>query len=220
MNTHISSRKTPGRPSEGAGDKRAAILDAALTLFASQGAAATSLPEIGRAAHVTPAMVHYYFGGRSGLLDALMEERILPGIRELWQSLDGHCLDDPQAFLVSILDRVLAKVDNIPVLPQLWMREILTDGGVLRDRLLEKLRAENTQPKILEAVRNAQRKKLVSDGICPGLFIPSVVGAIMLPLAASGLIRKLPWNQDFTRADLRRHILTLLLHGILPGQTR
>ena len=219
MNTHISSRKTPGRPSEGAGDKRAAILDAALTLFASQGAAATSLPEIGRAAHVTPAMVHYYFGGRSGLLDALMEERILPGIRELWQSLDGHCLDDPQAFLVSILDRVLAKVDNIPVLPQLWVREILTDGGVLRDRLLEKLRAENTQPKILEAVRNAQRKKLVSDGICPGLFIPSVVGAIMLPLAASGLIRKLPWNQDFTR-DLRRHILTLLLHGILPGQTR
>ena len=220
MNTHISSRKTPGRPSEGAGDKRAAILDAALTLFASQGAAATSLPEIGRAAHVTPAMVHYYFGGRSGLLDALMEERILPGIRELWQSLDGHCLDDPQAFLVSILDRVLAKVDNIPVLPQLWVREILIDGGVLRDRLLEKLRAENTQPKILEAVRNAQRKKLVSDGICPGLFIPSVVGAIMLPLAASGLIRKLPWNQDFTRADLRRHILTLLLHGILPGQTR
>lgn len=220
MNTHISSRKTPGRPSEGAGDKRAAILDAALTLFASQGAAATSLPEIGRAAHVTPAMVHYYFGGRSGLLDALMEERILPGICELWQSLDGHCLDDPQAFLVSILDRVLAKVDNIPVLPQLWVREILTDGGVLRDRLLEKLRAENTQPKILEAVRNAQRKKLVSDGICPGLFIPSVVGAIMLPLAASGLIRKLPWNQDFTRADLRRHILTLLLHGILPGQTR
>ena len=165
-------------------------------------------------------MVHYYFGGRSGLLDALMEERILPGIRELWQSLDGHCLDDPQAFLVSILDRVLAKVDSIPVLPQLWVREILTDGGVLRDRLLEKLRAENTQPKILEAVRNAQRKKLVSDGICPGLFIPSVVGAIMLPLAASGLIRKLPWNQDFTRADLRRHILTLLLHGILPGQTR
>ncbi len=220
MNTHISSRKTPGRPSEGAGDKRAAILDAALTLFASQGAAATSLPEIGRAAHVTPAMVHYYFGGRSGLLDTLMEERILPGIRELWQSLDGHCLDDPQAFLVSILDRVLAKVDSIPVLPQLWVREILTDGGVLRDRLLEKLRAENTQPKILEAVRNAQRKKLVSDGICPGLFIPSVVGAIMLPLAASGLIRKLPWNQDFTRAELRRHILTLLLNGLLPGQTR
>ena len=88
MNTHSSPRKTPGRPSEGAGDKRKAILSAALTLFASQGAAATSLPEIGRAAHVTPAMVHYYFGGRSGLIDALMEERILPGIRELWQSLD------------------------------------------------------------------------------------------------------------------------------------
>ena len=214
MNTHSSPRKTPGRPSEGAGDKREAILSAALTLFA------TSLPEIGRAAHVTPAMVHYYFGGRSGLIDALMEERILPGIRELWQSLDEHCLDDPRAFLVSILDRVLAKVDSIPVLPQLWVREILTDGGVLRDQLLAHLRAENMQPKVLEAVRNAQRKKLISSGICPGLFIPSVVGAIMLPLAASGLLRELPWNQDFTRAELRRHILTLLLHGLLPGQTR
>ena len=210
MNTHSSPRKTPGRPSEGAGDKREAILSAALTLFASQGAAATSLP----------AMVHYYFGGRSGLIDALMEERILPGIRELWQSLDEHCLDDPRAFLVSILDRVLAKVDSIPVLPQLWVREILTDGGVLRDQLLAHLRAENMQPKVLEAVRNAQRKKLISSGICPGLFIPSVVGAIMLPLAASGLLRELPWNQDFTRAELRRHILTLLLHGLLPGQTR
>lgn len=220
MNTHSSPRKTPGRPSEGAGDKREAILSAALTLFASQGAAATSLPEIGRAAHVTPAMVHYYFGGRSGLIDALMEERILPGIRELWQSLDKHCLDDPRAFLVSILDRVLAKVDSIPVLPQLWVREILTDGGVLRVHLLAHLRAEHMQPKIIEAVRNAQRKKLISSGICPGLFIPSVVGAIMLPLAASGLLRELPWNQDFTRAELRRHILTLLLHGLLPDQTR
>ena len=164
--------------------------------------------------------MHYYFGGRSGLIDALMEERILPGIRELWQSLDEHCLDDPRAFLVSILDRVLAKVDSIPVLPQLWVREILTDGGVLRVHLLAHLRAEHMQPKVLEAVRNAQRKKLISSGICPGLFIPSVVGAIMLPLAASGLLRELPWNQDFTRAELRRHILTLLLNGLLPGQTR
>ena len=115
---------------------------------------------------------------------------------------------------------MLAKVDSIPVLPQLWVREILTDGGVLRVHLLAHLRAEHMQPKIIEAVRNAQRKKLISSGICPGLFIPSVVGAIMLTLAASGLLRELPWNQDFTRAELRRHILTLLLNGLLPGQTR
>lgn len=187
MNTHSSPRKTPGRPSEGAGDKREAILSAALTLFASQGAAATSLPEIGRAAHVTPAMVHYYFGGRSGLIDALMEERILPGIRELWQSLDKHCLDDPRAFLVSILDRVLAKVDSIPVLPQLWVREILTDGGVLRVHLLAHLRAEHMQPKIIEAVRNAQRKNSSAPASAPvslshPWWAPS---CCLLPLQAS-----------------------------------
>lgn len=218
MNT--ATRRTPGRPQDGSGDRREAILDAALGLFASQGAAATPLPAIGRAAHVTPAMVHYYFGGRSGLLDALIEERILPGLRDIWTHMDEHCLDDPAAFLTSMLDHVLAKVDEVPVLPQLWVREILADGGALRDRLLAELSAPKVQPRIVEAVLNAQREGRLAAGICPSLFLPSVIGAVMVPMAAGGIITQLPWTRKFSRAELRTHILTMLLHGLLPAQTR
>ena len=61
-----------GRPPAGKnGDKREHILDSALNLFAGQGIAGTTIAQVAKAAGVTPAMVHYYFTNREGLLDAM-----------------------------------------------------------------------------------------------------------------------------------------------------
>ena len=54
------------------------VLDAAELLFAEQGIRATSLRAITREAGVNLAAVHYHFGSKEGLLDAVIERQALP----------------------------------------------------------------------------------------------------------------------------------------------
>ena len=52
------------------------ILDAAESLFARQGFAATTVKQLGARAGVTPALLYYYFRDKDGLYEAVLE-RIL-----------------------------------------------------------------------------------------------------------------------------------------------
>lgn len=49
-----------------------AILDAAEPLFGSQGFAATTIKQIGKAAGLNPALIYYYFGSKEELYRALL----------------------------------------------------------------------------------------------------------------------------------------------------
>lgn len=55
-------------------EARARLLDAALTLFAEKGFAATSIRELALAAQVNVSAVSYYFGDKAGLYRAVYEE--------------------------------------------------------------------------------------------------------------------------------------------------
>jgi len=57
---------------------RERILDAAEELFAEQGTAATSLRSLTRLAGVNLAAVHYHFGPKEALLDAVVDRRAGP----------------------------------------------------------------------------------------------------------------------------------------------
>jgi AcrR family transcriptional regulator len=59
-------------------DTKTRILDAAERLFASRGFSATSLRMIIREAGVNTAAVHYHFGSREGLIDAVLQRRAAP----------------------------------------------------------------------------------------------------------------------------------------------
>jgi AcrR family transcriptional regulator len=56
------------------GDLRRALVDAALTVIAESGPAATSLRGIARRAGVTHAAATYHFGDKAGLLTAVAEQ--------------------------------------------------------------------------------------------------------------------------------------------------
>lgn len=55
-------------------EARTRLLDAALTLFANQGFAATSIREIAHSAQVNVSAISYYFGDKAGLYRAVYEE--------------------------------------------------------------------------------------------------------------------------------------------------
>ncbi len=65
------------------------ILDAAERLYAEQGVAATSLRTIMKAAGANIAAVHYHFGSRAGLIQALLERRAEPVNRVRLEMLDA-----------------------------------------------------------------------------------------------------------------------------------
>jgi AcrR family transcriptional regulator len=64
----VSRGRRPGSP-----DTRAAILDAARTLFASGGMSGTSVRAVAAKAGVDPALVHHYFGTKDELFVAALQ---------------------------------------------------------------------------------------------------------------------------------------------------
>lgn len=72
-----------GRPPKvkGAGDNRDSILDAAEDLFSKHGFYGVTIREVAREAGVDTALVHYYFGAKRALFDAVFQRRA-----ELWNN--------------------------------------------------------------------------------------------------------------------------------------
>jgi AcrR family transcriptional regulator len=121
-------RRGPGRPARrrGGPDPREALLDAAGRLFAERGAD-QSLRAVAAAAGVTPAMVHYYFGDKDGLAEAMLERAFT---RLLERVSQARSLDELPATLVETFGAE-------PWIPPLLLREVLAEGGRMRQRFIE-----------------------------------------------------------------------------------
>lgn len=78
------------------------ILDAALTLFATQGYGATSIAAIAREAGVVPETIYASLGSKRGIIDGLIERvappQVVGGILAAWSAGAG----DPAAQLGSV----------------------------------------------------------------------------------------------------------------------
>jgi AcrR family transcriptional regulator len=68
-------RGRPARHPAPAVDMREHILDHAEALFARHGLHGVTIREVARAAKVDPALIHYYFGTKAGLFDAVFARR-------------------------------------------------------------------------------------------------------------------------------------------------
>src|SRR5688500_6149110 len=76
-------RRRVGRPVGESQDLRSRLLDVAVVRFGRDGVSATTLRDIAREAGVNPALVHYYFGDKAQLLEAVMAERLMPAFGEV-----------------------------------------------------------------------------------------------------------------------------------------
>lgn len=79
--TVVRRKKKPGRPG-GTSTVREAILATAERMFADLGYAGTTLREIADGAHVTQALINYYFGSKFGLFEEVYLRRATEVARE------------------------------------------------------------------------------------------------------------------------------------------
>ena len=208
-----AKKPTRGRPpAHKAGDRRALLLDAALTLFARQGIAATSLNAIATQAKVTPALVHYYFGNREQLVEVVLAERIVPVVDQLSNELTQYQAAPLQA-IYALTQRMFTAMQEQPWLPPLWVREVLCEGGLLREHLLRDI-APGMAKKVSQLAGAAQQDGQLNAALEPRLLIVSLLGLTLFPLAAAPIWRQLPGYQSISNELLAQHMLALLAHGI------
>lgn len=206
-----SMRRAPGRPGPDSPELRPHLIDAALTCFVRDGIAATSLRGIAACAGVTPALLNYYFGSKQALRDAIFEERLMPAIA----SLREHVMaagDDPQALAREFVKGVFAAVERAPWLPSLWVREVLCDGGALREMLLSRIGPQLPQW-LASRFAQAQQQGNLNPELDPRLLVVSLMGLTMFPAASAPLWRQM-FQADLGTDALARDALALLGHGM------
>ncbi len=210
--TSAPRKRAPGRPAADAPDQRASVLDAALACFVRQGIGATSLRDIAREAGVTPALLHYYFGDKPQLQGAVVEERLMPVMAMLREPLQ-QAGDDVAALIAGFVGGVGKMAIAHPWLPPLWVREVLCEGGALRDVMFQ--RVGPVIPNMMAArFAAAQARGEIQPDLDPRLLMVSLVGLTLFPIAGAPIWRQLFEADDLDIETLRKHTLALLDRGV------
>jgi AcrR family transcriptional regulator len=116
-----ASRRAPG-PGERQRDPertREALLAAALAEFAAKGLAGARVGEIAARAGVNPQLISYYFGGKEGLYQAILDR---------WQRQEEE-LSSPDISLEELVWRYLEVGHRQPDLQRLFIRESIEQGA-------------------------------------------------------------------------------------------
>lgn len=211
-NKHAKAARRAGRPSGDDLDLRTHLLDAAIVQFARVGIGATSLRAIAAEAQVTPAMLHYYFGDKERLVQAMIDERLLPVFGPLRAQLE-HAGDDPAVLIEGFVRGIGAVVARHPWLPPLWVREVLCEGGALREVLFRQ--AIPSLPQMLaQRFTSAQADGRLNAGLDPRLLVVSLVGLTLFPAAGAPIWRRALGAEALGPEDMLQHTLALLGRGV------
>lgn len=205
-------KRSPGRPSADSPDLRQRLLDAALACYVRKGIAATALRDIAGEAGVTPALLHYYFGDKARLQEAVIQERVMPAF-QIVRTRIADAGEDLADVIAGFVCGVVDVVRQCPWWPQLWVREVLCEGGALRDLLVTRVTPELARV-LAQRFAAAQAQGRLNPDLDPRLLMTSLVGLTLFPAAGAPIWRQMFDARDLGIDDLRRHALTLLDRGL------
>jgi len=211
------TRRQPGRPSsEGRPEVRDALLDAASRLFARHGVTEVPLRRVASEAGVTPAMVHYYFGSKEGLYDAMLERTFARVIERVSALADrGHGESETSGGdLRDLLGVLVGTFAAEPWVPTLVVREVLLEGGRFREQFIRGYasRMATLLPGLMRREIDAGRFRKDLD---PELAFVSFMGMTLMPFVARPVLERvlgIDYDEDFLRR-FAAHTQKLFLEG-------
>ncbi len=215
-------RRGPGRPARapaGAAPSdpvRARLLRVAQELFAERGYAAVSVRALARAAHVSPAMIAYYFRDKPGLLDAVLDdifERLIAQVRELVAS--APATGDAPERLIRLYVETFSRE---PWLPSFLVREVLGGDAARRARFARRFPAR-IAPLVLPLLRGEAASGRLRPDLDPALTVLSVLGMCAIPFLVQPVIGPIlgyQLDESFSRR-LADHTTRLFLDGARGG---
>jgi len=191
---------------------RARLLTVARDLFASHGVRATSLRRIAADAGGNPAMIHYYFGDKGGLVQAVLDTQIAPLVETFTGILDDEALG-ALTRLETFVETYMATLAANPWLPALLMREVISPTGTLGPMFLSRF-ARRVASRLTRLLRLAQEQGQVRPSLDPRLAVLSLFGLALFPFLARSVARGAMGLDPLTRGDLPRHVHDMLLQGV------
>jgi AcrR family transcriptional regulator len=213
------ARRRPGRPARGRtlepGDAvRTRLLRVAQELFAQRGYAAVSVRALARAAHVSPAMIAYYFRDKSGLLDAVLDdvfERLLAQLGALAAEPPNDAGGGTAERFIRLYVDTLARD---PWLPSFLVREVLGGDPARRARFASRFPAR-IAPVILPLLRREAASGRLRTDLDPALTLLSVIGMCAFPFLVQPLLGAVLGYQldESFRKRLADHTARLFLEG-------
>jgi AcrR family transcriptional regulator len=205
-------RRAPGRPAADGADLRERLLDAAIACYVRQGIAGASLRMIATEAGTTPALLHYYFGDKQQLQEAVAQERVLPTLGIVIAEVVSAG-DDIAAVIAAFVRGLGKAVASSPWLPPLWVREVLCEGGALRGLLVDTI-APRVPALLVRRLAQAQRQGGLNPDLDPRLLVVSLVGLTLFPAASAGIWKSVFGADDVTPDMLHQHTIALLDRGL------
>jgi AcrR family transcriptional regulator len=179
-----------------------------------KGLPRVTVREVAKRAGVGAALVNYYFGSKSGLFRAIIEQVILESRGRLKSAATGagSIAERIRRF---IHEFVSAERDN-PYLPRLMMEQVLFADEESIDHFAREFAAPNL----------ALLQDLLSEGsasgelrdVDPSLIVPSMLGSCIYFFLAAPLVQRLYYQDGITRELYQAFAETtadLMLRGLL-----
>lgn len=191
-------------------DLKTRILDTAEELFAENGYAAVSIRRIADVSGVNPALVHYYFGQKSLLLQSVVERAVEPMIRAIAEMKNG-----PGASPDLLAELLITMAAGHPNVPRLLIREVILPGGELQRHFTENLAPQlgGALPGLFGREKAAGRLQPDIDPTIASLLLLAVC---MFPFIARTLAEPvLGVKYDAAGIEfLKQQVKNLLNHGM------
>ncbi|MGE5626440.1 MAG: TetR/AcrR family transcriptional regulator [Bacillota bacterium] len=214
MNT--TARKTPGRPpSSGDPAVREQLIAAARGLFAKQGFDAVSIRAVAEAAQVNPAMIHYYFGSKQGLYEAMLAATFAPLVERLSALLNST--GEHAHPIRSFLEVHMRTLGANPWMPPLMLREVVAEGGKLRAWFIQQF-ASKGGGLLTQLIKREQDAGRLRSDLDPTLAALSLISMAVFPFIAMPVTREvfgIRVKDDYLDR-LIAHTERVFLQGVAP----
>jgi len=213
--TQVVDRRGSGRPTVDEGrDVRGQLLLAARDLFTQHGFEGTSTRQIAAAVGATPAMIHYYFGDKHGLYQALLEEIIRPVLEGLEQRAGTA---GGSATVRDFLSAYLGMFGDHPWLPVLVFREMHEGGEEFRSHFAQQF-GSRLKELLTNALAEERAAGRVRDDVDPDLAIVSLLSLCVFPFLARPMLERV-LRQTVDGQFIQRwqtHVSRMLNEGLAP----
>jgi TetR/AcrR family transcriptional regulator len=211
-----SSTKQLNPPSQTDQETRDRILDAAHAVFMRKGTAGSRTQEIADEAGVNKALVHYYFGTKAALADAIFEQ----ALGTLAPIMFGILADDTRSIEQKVRDIVKAQIDFHSARPY-FAGYMISEMHSEPARIAALMAKRGSPPRdvlrrqIREAVKAGTMRPISAEQ-----FIVNLMGLLIFPFALRpGLSVLLGLDQSAWAAfmeERKRLLPDLILAGLRP----
>jgi AcrR family transcriptional regulator len=181
--------------------------------MAEKGLPRVTAREVATRANLNAGLVRYYFGGKEGLLRAVIAQIMREGQerRDRWESAAG----DPRERLRGLITSMIENFWADPYAPRLITEQVLFGDDDVVDAFVDDFGQSHVEA--LERILEDGRRSGVLREVDPELAIPAITGAAIFFFLASPVFQRVFDGAPLTSERVERFadtVATLVLDGI------